>query len=301
MKLLFGALALLLAVPAAAQSADAVDKRVGRLESEMKAVQRKVFPGGDARYFEPEIAPAAPAPAEPQGTPASAPLTDLTARVGELEGQLRTLTGQVEANQNKLRQLDEALTKFRGDAEFRIGALEGGARPPSAAAVSDAATPATATPTGKPPRTAQKSIAADPVPSPATSPPASPDAQWKVAYALVQAKAWDDAESALTDFLAAHPKSPRASDAQYWLGKTYAGKKAPAQAAKAYLDGYQKYPKGTRAPDSLLGLSQALIDLKKPEQACRSLNELDAVYGEKLSPALKDTAAKARVTAKCKA
>ena len=295
MRAFIGVFALLLAAPGLAQPVDDVGKRVGRLESEMKAVQRKVFPGGDPRYFEPEVAVPAPAPPEPQGTPASAPLADLNARVGAIEAQLRTLTGQVEADQNKLRLLDEALTKFRGDAEFRLGALEGVARP--AATAPEATTPPPVA--AKPPRTALKPPPADATPPTAT--PASPEAQWKVAYALVSAKAWDDAESALTDFLAAHPKSPRASDAQYWLGKTYAAKKAPAQAAKAYLDGYQKYPKGTRAPDSLLGLSQALIDLKKPDQACRSLNELDAVYGGKLTPALRDSAAKARTTAKCKA
>ncbi len=129
MRVLPGALALLIAAPALAQSADDVGRRVGKLESEMKAVQRKVFPGADSRYFEPEVAPPAPAAAEPVGNAASAPLTDLTARVGELEGQLRTLTGQVEANANRLRLLDEALTKFRGDAEFRLGALEGGREP----------------------------------------------------------------------------------------------------------------------------------------------------------------------------
>ena len=31
------------------------ENRIRRLESEVRALQRKVFPGGDGRYFEPEI------------------------------------------------------------------------------------------------------------------------------------------------------------------------------------------------------------------------------------------------------
>lgn len=281
------ALSLLLTVPALAQDPDpGIGRRVGKLESEMKAVQRKVFPGGDARYFEPEVAPVAPAPAETVGTPASAPLTDLTARVGELEAQLRTLTGQVEADQNRLRLLEEGLAKFRGDAEFRLNAIEAGTRP-----AAPAAAPA-ATPVEEP--------AAGPLKPATPATPPTVEGQWRAAYALVVAKDAGAAD-ALTDFVAANPKAARASDALYWLGKTRSGQKQHAAAARAFLDGYTTYPRGVRAPDSLLGLAQALIDLKKPDQACRSLTQLDEGYGAKLTPALKAQAAKARVTAKCAA
>ena len=285
--------ALTTTAPASAQDGDpALGRRVGKLESEMKAVQRKVFPGGDARFFEPEVQPAAPAPAEPVGNPASTPLTDLTARVAELETQLRTLTGQVEADQNRLRLLEEGLAKFRGDAEFRLNAIEAGAKP---------AEPATAAPENTPPpppvRPGRTPLKPSPEPTPAS---AGPEAQWRAAQALVTAKDYPGAETALGDFLAKYPKSTHASEAQYALGKTYAADKQHAEAAKAFLGGYKTYPKGPRAPDSLLGLAQALIDLKKPAQACQSLGELDAAYGDRLTPALKAQAAKARATAKCK-
>lgn len=294
MKMLFVLAALVAVVPALAQDSDPVlGKRVGKLESEMKAVQRKVFPGGDPRFFEPEVQPAAPAAAEPVGNPASTPLTDLTARVAELETQQRALTGQVEANQNRLRLLEESLTKFRGDAEFRLNAIEAGTKPadPAAATADDSAAP----PAVKSGRTPLK-----PAPE-APSAPVGPEAQWRAAQALMTAKDYDGAEPALTDFLAKYPKSTHASEAQYALGKAYAAQKQYAEAAKAFLNGYKIYPKGTHAADSLLGLSQALIDLKKSAQACQSLDELDAVYGDKLTPALKAQAAKARTTAKCKA
>lgn len=299
MRVLLVFVAVCLAVPVAAQ--DTVDpaqtaKRVGKLESEMRAVQRKVFPGGDPKFFTPEIVPAAPLPVVPDGNPASSPVADLTARVDALERQLRTLTGQAEEDQNKLRQLDTAMTKLRGDVEFRLTALEG-TRPAAvdAAGVPPPAATTAAKPAAKP--AAAKSdtqlLAAaggDPV-----------EAAWRAAYARYTAKDYDAAEAAFTDFIAANPKATRASHAQYWLGRSYLAQNSAAQAAKAFLDGYQKYPKGERAPDSLLWLGNALTALKKPEQACRALNELQSVYAAKLTPALKEQAAKARAQAKCEA
>jgi tol-pal system protein YbgF len=288
------ALALLIvAVPASAQD-ERIDKRVGTLETQMRAVQRKVFPGGDPRYFTPEIAPESSAPVEPVGTPSSSALADLTARVDALERQQRTLTGQVEESQFKLRQLDEALTKFRGDTEFRLTAVEG---PKTAVPAPDA--PAAAE-TAPPVRAPAKSPARPPAPA-AAEPAASVEDTWRAAYALYVAKDYPRAEAAMQDFLTNNPKATRASNAQYWLGRSYMAHDSYAQAAKAFLDGYQKYPKGDRAPDSLLWLGNALTALKKPDQACRSLNELDSVYADKLTPALKAAAAKARKDAKCDA
>ncbi|MDB5689337.1 MAG: hypothetical protein JWL91_1213, partial [Sphingomonas bacterium] len=119
-----------LAAPASAQSTSAgsatsVPQRVDRLEREMRAVQRKVFPGGSQQFFEAEIAPpqaTGPAP----GTPAGSPVADLTARVDALERELSRLTGQAEQNAFKLRQIEDALNRFKGDTEFRLNAVEGG-------------------------------------------------------------------------------------------------------------------------------------------------------------------------------
>ncbi len=283
---------LLVAVPAAAQD-ERLDKRVGTLETQMRAVQRKVFPGGDPRNFVPEIAPAAVAPSEPVGTPSTSALADLTARVDALERQQRALTGQVEETQFKLRQLEETVTKFRGDTEFRLTAVEG---PKVVAPPAD--TPATAPEPAPPVRVSPKPTAKA-TPPDAAATPASVEDTWRAAYALYVAKDFSRAEAAMQDFLANNPKSPRASNAQYWLGRSFMAQDSFAQAAKAFLDGYQKYPKGDRAPDSLLWLGNALTALKKPDQACRSLNELQSVYGDKLTPALTSAATKARKDAKC--
>ena len=55
LRVLFAGAALLaLSIPASAQNSN-VEGRVTKLEKELKAVQRKVFPDGAGKYFEPDI------------------------------------------------------------------------------------------------------------------------------------------------------------------------------------------------------------------------------------------------------
>jgi tol-pal system protein YbgF len=302
-RLVFTVAAVLLAATTltaplvAASDPLALDTRVGSLEKQMKAVQRKVFPGGDPRFFTPDITPEAPA-AAPEGTPATTPLADLTARVDTLERQQRTLTGAVEEAQNRLRLMEDGFAKYRGDTDFRLNAIEH----PVAVAPTDA--PPTAAPPaargsepgkplgGKPPAKAD-------APKPSKTVALPVEDQWRAAFALYTAKDYDRAAAAMTDFLAANPKAARASNAQYWLGRTYFAQDRSAEAAKAFLDGYKNYADGDRAADSLLWLGKSLTALKKPKQACSALDELQSVYGGKMSPSIKSAAIKARADAKC--
>lgn len=278
---------MVMPVAASGQSAN-VEKRVGALEKQMQAVQRKVFPGADPRFFEPEIA-AAQAPGAAPGTPASTPLSDFSARVDSLEKQMTTLTGQAEQNGFRIKQLEDQLAKFRGDAEFRLNTLEGKPGAPGAAVTP----PNPFTPPGAAPA---------PAPAAAAAPPADPaEAAYSAAYALVEQKRFAEAETALKDVVAKYPKHKRASYAQHWLGRSYLADGKPAMAVEAFYANYQNNPRGDRAPDSLYWLGQALMKLNKPGEACKVYGELTDVYGAKMSPTLKDQTAKARVAAKCAA
>lgn len=289
--------ALLLPAPLAAQAVDVgkLDKRVGTLESEMRAVQRKVFPGGNARFFEPEIPAQAPAPAPaPEAAPASTPITDLTARVDALEGQMKTMTGQIEALEYKLRQLDDGQRRLKGDVEFRLNALEhpGGTAPADAATTPASTAPAAAAATPAPATTATKP------PAPPAK-PATDATAWAQAYPKVTAKDWPGVETAMTQFIADWPKSTRVAQAKYWLGRSFAARNQYPQAAKAFLEVYQSAPRSTPAPDALIGLAGALNAMTKPKDACQVLSELDAVYGAKLTETQKADAGRQRTRAKC--
>lgn len=289
------------AAPVLAQDAKQIEKRVGTLEGQMRAVQRKVFPGGSAKYFEPEFPAADPAQPAATGSGGVDPknVADLQARLLELEKQLGELTGRVEQNENKYRQLEDQFKKFKADVEERLGKVESS---PTAAVVpvpapvpapSAAATPAKPV-TAAPPAAAAPAVASSPA-----------DTAYKSAYAAFEAKDFDKAETDFKDYLArfgyksdsnrGHALAP---NAQYWLGRTYVNKKQFAQAARAFLDGYQRYPKSEKAPDSLLGLGESLTALGKPQDACSAFNELTAVYPD-AKPEIKAKAQAGRLKAKC--
>lgn len=295
------------AIPAPAAAADVVkiDRRVGKLESEMRAVQRKVFPGADPRFFEPEIQPGTVTPPTPAPPPTTTPIADLTARVDALEGSLRGMTGQIEAMEFKLRQLEDGQRRLKGDVEFRLTTLETAAAASGAGATGGAQTPATVTPSADTPPTAVTPATPPPATpagaTPAAAKPATADTAWAQAYPKVTARDWPAVESVMTKFVADWPKSLRIAQAKYWIGRSHAARNQHPQAAQAFLDVYQTAPRAAAAPDALIGLAGALNAMAKTDNACQVLGELETVYGPKLTSTQKADAARQRARAKCAA
>src|SRR5690606_22679742 len=85
---------LLMAGVAAAMFPTAVaaqddETRLRRVEAEIRALQRVVFPGGDGRYFTPEVDTSQGQQQTPTvGTPTNTAMTDVLARLDALEAQL---------------------------------------------------------------------------------------------------------------------------------------------------------------------------------------------------------------------
>ena len=286
--LLLLATAAPLSTPAFGQ---AVENRVDRLEKQMKAVQRKVFPGGDDRFFEAEIG-APSAPQQPVGVPATSAVSDLNARVNALESELARLTGQVEQNGFKLRQLEEAVARLRQvEDPVLIKPAAPGLAPPAAAVPAAAPAPAPAPAAAAPATPA-------PAPAAASTGDAGEDA-YMAGYRLWVDKKYPEAQAALRAMVAKYPKHRRASYAQNLLGRAYLDEGKPALAAEAFYANYQKMPRGERAPDSLYYLGQSLVRLKKTQEACRVYDELLDVYGATISASLKDKVTKGRADAKC--
>src|SRR6195952_5672991 len=109
------------AMPAPAQRAQPLDQRVTRIEQELRAVQRRVFPGGNAQFVEPEIG-AQPGPA-PGGNISGDALSNLAARVDAIEAQLRTLTGQIEESNHRSTAVEEQVSRLRAELSGRIERL----------------------------------------------------------------------------------------------------------------------------------------------------------------------------------
>jgi TolA-binding protein len=313
------------AAPALAQSSD-LPARVDRLDSQVRALQRKVFPGGNPQYFDPQIAPPTQAPVA-DGAPAQSVVSDLTQRVSALEQQISTLTNQSEVNGHRLDVLEQNMAKMKGDTDYRLNALEGhgapapgpaasqdnGAAPPpvpllpppAGSATDNTDSPPAFGPAGRRPpgdSTMAAQATPDAGPPPVAMPPKTGDPAedgYMAGYALWMQKRYSDAETQLKQVVAKYPDSRRASYAQNLLGRAYLDDGQPAAAAEAFLASYKKFPRGERAPDSLYYLGVTLTQLKKNSQACQVFDEFRDVYGPTANATLKGRVAQGRVDAHC--
>jgi len=256
------------AMPATAQRTLPLDQRVSRIEQELRAVQRRVFPNGNAQFVEPEIGPQ-PGSA-PGGNISGDALANLSARVDAIEAQLRTLTGQIEESNHRSIALDEQITRLRAELSGRIERLEAPVRP---AAVEPP--PAVATPTR--PRPAEPAPAAT-LPRPASTSPDDAEGAYNAGFRLWNEHHYAEAQAALEAAATRFPNSRWTSWIRNLQGRAYLDDNKPATAARILLANYQDNPRGERAADSLYYLGQALTRLNRRPEACRVYDELIQVY-----------------------
>ncbi len=284
-------------LPVFAQSGS-IEGRVGKLEKEMQAVQRKVFPGGAGGMLQPDLSPV---PAETQiGTPASSPLEDLTARVSAIESQLARLTGQVEQNDYRLKQLEQAFAEAKSVSEAAAAPV------PSAVSTGQAsAAPSSASATTRPAAVLPTRNAADPsrveavaaVERPSTGNAASDS--YTYGYRLWAAKFYPEAQVQLRETVEKYGKSDVGSRAQNLLGRAYLDAGQSKTAATVLYENYRLRPKGDRAAESLAYTAEALIQLNRSSDACLAYDELRDVFGATMQPSLRGMMEKGRVRAKC--
>ena len=272
------------ATPVVAQDND--EQRLRKLEAEVRALQRKVFPGGGERFFDPQIT----APSQGSATPASnaAPsttaVTDILARLDALESQLQRLTAQYEVSGNAMRLLEE-----------RVEALEAANAPPPepepaaeevADAVEEVAQP-------DPARVA----AVQAITKPQTDD--AGDDEYSYGFRLWNAGFFPEAQQQLTMFVEQYPNHSRASFGRNLLGRAYLDDGKPTEAAPWFLRNYQADKNGARAGDSLLYLAQAMIALDDTTRACIALSEFAETYPDLVAGRLGAQYATARSKVTC--
>jgi TolA-binding protein len=286
---------VLAAPPAAAQSEEA---RLRKIEAEVRALQRRVFPEGAGRNLEPEITTAQPS-AQPTGAPSTTAVTDILARLDALEGQLQRLTAGNEENANALRLLQD-----------RVALLEGR----TAAAPAPTLTP-TPTPTPAPAASGPAQATTQPAAARATGPsaervaavraiekPSTGDAgadEYSYGFRLWEAKLYPEAIQQLTMFVEKYPRHAQISYGRNLLGRAYLDDGKPREAAPWFLNNYQSDKAGARAGDSLLYLGEAMIALGDTKRACIALAEFSETYPALATGRLKSQFDAARRRAKC--
>jgi TolA-binding protein len=324
-------LALVAAVLTASASAGwaqdaSSETRLRKIEAEVRALQRTVFPGGDERFFKPEVTSGQAGGAGAAAPATTSAVTDILSRMDAIEAQLAQLTGQLEENTNRIGVLEAragivtpspAALPAAGStppaAATSVAPATGVAAPASTAApaTTAASTPAPAVAASAPsPVAAPAAVTPAPVTAPATSTAAaatSPSAsrlaavraiekpqtgdpgddEYSYGFRLWEAKFYPEARQQLKLFVDKYPRHRRMSWGRNLLGRSYLDDGQAAEAAKWFLENYQSDKAGARAPDSLLYLGVAMKALKDTKRACIALAEFSETYAAEAAGRLK--------------
>jgi TolA-binding protein len=268
--------AMLAAIPGPALAQDNSETRIRKLEAEVRALQRKVFPGGDSRFFEPQIAPGSDSASSATGTPSTTAVTDILVRLDALEGQLQQLTSRSEEQANSLSQLEERLAALESSGS-------GSASPPpidrsgsATAAGTDSATSSTAAvPTSAAPDAARLA-AVQAIAKPQTDD--AGDDEYSYGFRLWSAGFYPEARQQLNAFVERYPNHRRISFGRNLLGRAFLDDGMAEDAARLFLRNYQANKAGDRAPDSLLYLAASMIEMGDTRRACIALAEFGETY-----------------------
>jgi TolA-binding protein len=316
--LLASAGAALLPAPASAQ--EDTNTRLRRIESEIKALQRTVFPGGDGRYFTPEVDTARPQQPQAVNTPSSSAMTDMLARLDALETQLSRLTAREEENANEIAQLRTRLTEAlaANSAQAPVNTIT----PPAAGLTSSSTgSPAAAVRTSAPAPTPAPALASTSRPTPTPAAAARPtaarlaavqaiakpqtedagDDEYSYGYRLWEAGYYPEAQQQLTLFLQKYPRHARVSYGRNLLGRSYLDNGQPREAATHFFENYQNDKQGARAGDSLLFLAEAMTTLGDTNRACIALAEFSETYPALATGRLKEQYDRDRTKVRCTA
>lgn len=298
------------AVPASAQDTRGqetrAEARIRKMEAEIRALQRQVFPGGAGKVFTPEISPNQPA-APAVSPPATTPVTDLLNRMDSVEGQIARLTAQVEQATNRLAQLEArmgpapAAEASPESPETNAGAGAGPSDPASTGATTPAPppvpklAPARTTATAAP--SAQRLAAVRAIEKPATDDPG--EDEYSYGFRLWEARFYPEAEQQLQLFINRYPRHQRMSYARNLLGRAYLEDGKPRDAATWFLQNYQSGKNGARSADSLLYLAETMRQLKDTNRACIALAEFSEAYAAEAAGRLKSQYDTTRAGVKC--
>ena len=215
--------------------------------------------------------------------------SQLGAEMSRLEEQMRSLRGDNEKLQFRIKQLEESQKRFQEDIEFRLNGSVSSSPTgkPGISAVEEA--PAIISPPALPSQEAgtinipQANIPFETVPETQTlrmpeSGNLTPRDLYNQAFRLLNQTDYPGAERSFSQFIGQFPKDPLIGNAWYWLGETHYVRRDYVKAADSFRQGYEALEEGPKAGDNLLKLAMSLSALEKDEEACVVLKQVDSQY-----------------------
>ena len=302
------------AVPAPTFAQDNLEEaRLRKIEAEVRALQRKVFPGGDERFFEPQISPGETT--RPTTTPSTTAVTDILVRLDAMEAQLQRLTARSEENSNAIAQMEMRIAAIE-EAQQQAAVVETEASVTNEAAEPSAAEANLVAMTDGASNTETEQAPAEiPVVEETAGPtddrlaavqaiakPESDNAgsdEYTYGFRLWNAGFYPEARQQLGIFLEGYPNHELVSYGRNLLGRAYLDDGRAEEAARWFLRNYQADKQGRRAGDSLLLLAESMLQLGDTNRACIALAEFGETYPALASGRLQDQYEASRQRVEC--
>lgn len=277
-------------MPALAQD-EISEARLRKIESEIRALQRNVFPGGDGRFFEPQITASENSgdSANSNIVPSTTAVTDILARLDAIELQMQRLTAITEENTNSLALVQTRLAALETSRSTALAAEDAGENDEGATDSNLAVMTEGASSSGAS-RQIETEAASETVAGPSaerlaavqaiTKPQTEDEAddEYSYGFRLWNAGFYPEARQQLSSFVEQYPSHWRATYGRNLLGRAFLDDGMAEDAARWFLRNYQADRTAARAPDSLLYLAEAMIALDDTKRACIALAEFGETY-----------------------
>ena len=201
--------------------------------------------------------------------------SDVQIRLGQLEEQMRALTGKVDELEHQIKTFDDKVSMINKDIDTRFNLLEGHAVNSEPVNVSEPASFSAPKANEAP-----KSVTGDAVKGEVLEPIGSKEVAevYQNGLNALKANNYKTAEENFSKILNQNPNDKLAGNAQYWLGEVYYAQGNYAKSAVAFAKGYQNYKSGAKGADSLFKLGMSMKLLKKNTDACAAFGGVKAEF-----------------------
>lgn len=190
-------------------------------------------------------------------------LVELSSAVEALRSETAALRGEIETLRFETENSDSRQRELYVDVDRRLQQLE---TAPRAAIPAPSAAPS--------PDAGGFGAGAAAGGAVAARPTGSDQQNYQAAFDLIQARKYEEANSAFTSFLSQFPTSPLADNAQYWLAETHYVRGQYQNALPEFRKVIESYPQSAKLPDALLKVGFCQAELGDRAAARTSLQEV---------------------------
>jgi tol-pal system protein YbgF len=199
-------------------------------------------------------------------------LIELANQLDQLRSETAALRGDIEQLRHDTDSSASRQKELYVDVDKRLQSLEQAERGAALAPppLSTPSLPAAAS--APPPRSA--AAAAGGAAAAAPKPGVSDKQAYQTAFDLLQARKYDEAAKAFTQFLSGYASSPLADNAQYWLAQSHYVQRQFNVALPEFQKVIEKYPQSSKLPDALLKVGYCQSELGNKSAARTALQQV---------------------------